>query len=83
MFVRSFDRNLERFEREGFAPIRENWLKHAKNLGAGIVVNMEKEQKNGKFSGVDENGVLLLETPSGIEKIYAGDVFYLKEKEDK
>lgn len=83
VFVRSFDRNLERFEREGFAPIRENWLKHAKNLGAGIVVNMEKEQKNGKFAGVDENGVLLLKTPSGIEKIYAGDVFYLKEKEDK
>ena len=48
-----------------------------------MVGNREKEQKDGKFAGVDENGVLLLKTPSGIEKIYAGDVFYLKEKEDK
>lgn len=82
-FVRAYDRNLDCWKSEGFAPIRENWLKHAKNLGAGITVNMEKERKTGKFSGVDENGVLLLETPSGIEKIYAGDIFYLKEKENK
>ncbi len=82
-FVRAYDRNLDCWKSEGFAPIRENWLKHAKNLGAGITVNMEKERKTGKFAGVDENGVLLLETPSGIEKIYAGDIFYLKEKENK
>ena len=79
----AYDRNLDCWENEGFAPIRENWLKYAKNLGAGITVNMEKERKTGKFAGVDENGVLLLETPSGIEKIYAGDIFYLKEKENK
>ena len=108
-FVRAYDRNLDCWENEGFAPIRENWLKHAKNLGAGITVNMEKERKTGNsadgqkypgqlsggqrrrvaflrgiafLEGV-KNGVLLLETPSGIEKIYAGDIFYLKEKENK
>lgn len=80
VFVRAYDRNLARWESEGFAPIRENWLQYAKNLGAGITVNMEKERKTGKFAGVDENGILLLETPAGIEKIYAGDIFYLKEK---
>ena len=58
-------------------------MQYAKNLGAEITVNTEKEQKTGKFVGVDENGALLLETLSGTEKIYAGDIFYLKEKENK
>ena len=82
-FVQTFDYNLDRWKSEGFAPIRKNWLQYAKNLGAEITVNTEKEQKTGKFVGVDENGALLLETLSGTEKIYAGDIFYLKEKENK
>lgn len=82
-FVNSFDRTLRKWKTGGFAPVKESWLKYAKNLGAGIIVHMEKEQKSGKFLSVDDNGVLLLGTESGIEKIYAGDIFYLKEKENK
>lgn len=82
-YVGVFDDLLAEWKEKGFAPLRERWLANAKNLGKEINVHMEHEDKKGIFNGVDENGALLLETPSGIEKIYAGDIFYLKEKEVK
>lgn len=82
-YISFLDANLAEWKSKGFAPIKERWLKYAKNLGAMIKVHTEKDDKIGEFVNVDENGILLLATESGIEKIYAGDVFYLKENEDK
>lgn len=75
LYLECFDRNYHLWQNSGFAPIKEKWLANAKGLGEEIVVNLENGKKTGRFSGVDENGLLLLETSGQIEKIYAGDVF--------
>ena len=81
-YMSRFDENINRWREQGFVPVRDEWLKYAKNLGGTIAVHTEREDKEGIFFGVDDNAALRLQTPSGIEKIYAGDVFYVgKENE--
>lgn len=81
-YVSCFDKNIKLWREQGFTPVRKEWLKYAKNLGGTISVHTDKEDKEGIFSGVDDNAALLLQTPTGMEKIYAGDVFYVgKENE--
>jgi BirA family biotin operon repressor/biotin-[acetyl-CoA-carboxylase] ligase len=43
-------------------------------VGASIRVNAHGESIEGVFSGLDEDGALLLETPSGVQRVLAGDV---------
>lgn len=75
-FINYFDNNLSEWKDNGFASIKKRWLNKAQNLGKAIFVNTELGSKTGIFNGVDDNGILLLATPNGIEKIYAGDVFF-------
>lgn len=79
-FVAQFDIVLSLWKENGFTPIRQRWLQNVKGLGEEIAVNMESGSKKGLFTGVDENGALLLDSERGIEKIYAGDIFYLAGK---
>lgn len=81
-YINCFDSNLSEWEQKGFTKLKERWLENAKNLGGEINIHTENGVKEGIFNGVDDNGILLLETPQGIEKIYAGDVFF-KEKNNK
>ena len=54
------------------------WLSLAAGLRTEIKIVQEQTEKRGIFSGVDENGLLLLERNGKIEKISAGDVFFEK-----
>ena len=76
-YLKAFDKNFELWQKEGFSPIREKWLKNAKGLGQNIEARTVKETKCGIFRDIDENGALLLETQNWLEKIYAGDIFYI------
>lgn len=66
---------LERWQGEGFAPVRTAWLDRATGVGTAIEVRLHTETLPGVFTGLDEDGVLLLETASGLRRISAGDVF--------
>lgn len=79
-YVEIYDKNCNLWQKQGFAPIREKWLKNVKGLGEEIEVHTDKENKLGIFKDIDENGVLLLERKNGLEKIYAGDIFYIDKK---
>jgi len=79
-FMAHFDACVSRWKNEGFAPIRAEWLAHAKGLNEPVTVRMEKGEVEGIFRGVDDCGSLLMETTDGIQKIYAGDVFYTQRK---
>jgi BirA family biotin operon repressor/biotin-[acetyl-CoA-carboxylase] ligase len=59
---------------DGFPPIRTRWLQKSYPVGASIRVNAHGESIEGVFSGLDEDGALLLETPSGVQRVLAGDV---------
>ena len=78
-FLSCFDDNLKQWRKSGFAGIREKWLRHARGLNEKVRVNLPKESKSGIFRGIDENGLLLLEHLTQIEKISAGDVFFEKD----
>lgn len=76
-YLETLDENYLQWRQQGFEVIRNRWLENAKNLGKEILVHLNKGDKTGIFTGVDGNGSLLLQCGENIEKIYAGDIFYL------
>lgn len=66
----------DRWKVEGFAPLREAWLKRAQGLGQPIVVRLPDGELHGRFAALDDSGALLLELPDGSRQaVTAGDVF--------
>jgi len=59
---------------EGFARLRETWLKDAAYLGADIRVELPRETVEGRFATIDATGRLVLATPGGERVVEAGDV---------
>ena len=77
LFLNAFSRLYSLWADFGFIGIRELWLQHAKGLGQPIRVRLPKEERHGTFCGIDEQGALILELPSGErEMISAGAVFF-------
>ena len=65
---------------EGFALIRQAWLRRAAGRGETIRVRQGDGAREGVFRDIDEEGRLLLEGKDGIETVLAGDVFFLPVK---
>lgn len=70
---------LRQWRSEGNSAIVRQWSAAAIGVGTEIAVNLPRERKTGVFAGVDDNGMLILQTASGCEIIGAGDVFFVKE----
>jgi BirA family biotin operon repressor/biotin-[acetyl-CoA-carboxylase] ligase len=68
------DRHLEVWARDGFQPIREQWLSKSYPIGAAIRANANGQPVAGAFAGLDIDGALLLDTPEGRRRIVAGEV---------
>lgn len=65
-----------RFQQEGFAPLRADWLAHAAKLGETIHARLPKETITGRFDGIDQQGNLILHTATGIKLIAAADIYF-------
>lgn len=78
LFLASLGVWLDRFRREGFAPIRWAWLDRAQGLGEPITVRLPDRTLEGLFQGVEPSGALLLRPTGGgaVQQIRAGDVFF-------
>ena len=66
---------LDAFAVNGFAGLKNDWMSY--HAWQDQRVNVQEEgvvQHEGICRGVDAEGALLLETPSGLTRIYAGDV---------
>ncbi len=74
-FVNTFDELLSQYYNIGFEKIKKTWLDNAYNLGNFVIIKQEKQVVSGKFLTIDDNGVLILKTDNGIEKILVGDLF--------
>ena len=68
----------ERWRDEGFTVVRQAWLDHASGVGEPVTVRFaDARVLEGRFSGLDATGALLLDTPDGNRRpIFAGDVFF-------
>ena len=65
----------ERWEGEGFEPVRRAWLRRALGLGGPLGVRLPRESVTGRFVDLDRDGALLLETETGPRRIAAGEIF--------
>jgi BirA family transcriptional regulator, biotin operon repressor / biotin---[acetyl-CoA-carboxylase] ligase len=73
--IRRFSEWSALWQDEGFAPIRTAWLSRAAGLGEPIQVRLDRATLDGRFLDLDDDGALLLATPSGDRRIAAGEVF--------
>jgi BirA family biotin operon repressor/biotin-[acetyl-CoA-carboxylase] ligase len=67
-------RHLEVWARDGFAPVRDHWLQRSYPIGAAIRATTGGESVAGAFAGMDSDGALLLDTPSGRRRIIAAEI---------
>ena len=65
---------LVEWRRAGFETVRAAWLAKAGPLGAEVDVRLGDELVRGRFSGLDREGALLLETASGPRRIVSGEL---------
>jgi BirA family biotin operon repressor/biotin-[acetyl-CoA-carboxylase] ligase len=74
-FARHFDAWVWRWRAEGFGPVRDAWRARAVAFGEQVRVRLDSATLHGKFIDIDQQGILLLETEGGLQRISAGDVF--------
>lgn len=74
-YARSLRTWIVLWERDGFGPVREAWLKRAAGLGEAIEVRLPDGTLNGTFDALDASGALVLLTPRGRRTVSAGEVF--------
>jgi len=74
-FIRRFAAWLARWRADGFAPIRDAWLRRAAGLGGPIRVRLERTILDGRFLDLDSDGALRLGLPGGERRIAAGEIF--------
>jgi BirA family biotin operon repressor/biotin-[acetyl-CoA-carboxylase] ligase len=66
---------LRVFDRQGFAPLRDEWLAwHAWQDRPVDVLGADGLVLAGRAAGVDDHGALLLDTGAGLQPILSGDV---------
>jgi BirA family transcriptional regulator, biotin operon repressor / biotin---[acetyl-CoA-carboxylase] ligase len=65
---------LDVWRRDGFGTVRAAWLERAGPLGAEVDVKLGEELVRGAFAGMDRDGALLLETPTGPRRIVSGEL---------
>ena len=66
----------EVFTRDGFAPLRAEWLSHAARLGQVIRARTGTAERTGVFDTIDASGALILRQASGTVAIPAAEVFF-------
>ena len=62
------------FEQQGFARWRDEWQSLDAFAGAPVVLNTGTTQLGGTAQGVDERGALQLETATGVQSVYGGEI---------
>jgi BirA family biotin operon repressor/biotin-[acetyl-CoA-carboxylase] ligase len=71
----ALDAALARFASEGFSPFRASWLaRHALQQRNVSVRRAGIEVAAGRAIGVDEQGALLLQTPTGVRRFVSGEL---------
>jgi BirA family biotin operon repressor/biotin-[acetyl-CoA-carboxylase] ligase len=69
---------LDRFDREGFAGVRDEWRVLSDTLGREVRVMLDGREVVGRAEDVDETGALLVRTERTVERVLSGDVEHLR-----
>jgi BirA family transcriptional regulator, biotin operon repressor / biotin---[acetyl-CoA-carboxylase] ligase len=76
LLARGMERWLGIHDEQGFDAVRTAWLARADRLGEVIDARLARGTLTGRFSAVDADGALVLETADGTRRVAAGDVFF-------
>jgi BirA family transcriptional regulator, biotin operon repressor / biotin---[acetyl-CoA-carboxylase] ligase len=73
--LEQFDRLYGEFLEHGMEPVRQAWQELFAMRGRTVRVESGQGSRTGVVAGIDEDGALLLQLPSGeLERVLAGDV---------
>ena len=72
----AYDHWEARFQAEGFAPLRLEWLAHAARLGQQVRARTGTTSQEGRFETIDDSGALILVQAKGSIAISAAEVFF-------
>jgi BirA family transcriptional regulator, biotin operon repressor / biotin---[acetyl-CoA-carboxylase] ligase len=76
-YLLALDGWLQRWQLEGFAPLRAAWLARAHGLGKPISVRLDNQVVDCWFETLDQDGALILANADGApRRVAAGDVFF-------
>lgn len=70
----TFEKRYDEYMTYGFAPIKQLWESYAVTIGKRIIARTVNGQYAGTALGINDEGVLLLETEGGIQNIYSADI---------
>ncbi|MDA7025617.1 biotin--[acetyl-CoA-carboxylase] ligase [Bacillus sp. CLL-7-23] len=70
----TFEKRYQDYTRHGFQPIKLLWESYALTLNRRLTARTLNGTFHGKSLGIDDEGVLLLETSEGIKRIYSADI---------
>lgn len=66
---------LEQFARAGFAPFRDEWLRHHAWQGRQVTLRVaERTVADGEAVGIGEDGALLVRSSRGVERFHSGEL---------
>lgn len=68
-FARHFLVWVNRLQDDGFAPVRAMWLRHTLDRGRRFAVRLGRRKVEGVFTGIDDDGALLLEAEGAVRRI--------------
>lgn len=63
--------------------IRDAWLQRSLPLDTSLIVKQGNYSYKGIYKGVDQQGFLLLQTPTALESFSAGELFCLEQSRDR
>jgi BirA family biotin operon repressor/biotin-[acetyl-CoA-carboxylase] ligase len=69
---------LDRFDREGFAGVRDEWRVLSETLGRQVRVQLDGRELLGLAEDIDEGGALLVRTERTLERVLSGEVEHLR-----
>ena len=75
-FARHFLTWVNRWQDDGFEPIRARWLQHAPDNGKAVDIDVGGEKVAGTFVGIDDDGSLILDSEGASRRVGLGDVLF-------
>jgi len=74
--LEQLNKYYSQWKKDGFAPIRELWLKQAHGLNQKIEVRLADKKMHGMFKNINKNGALQLEVNGQIITVNSGDIYF-------
>lgn len=76
--LQKFEMKYDQFINRGFEEVKVKWESYGFRMNERLSIKTGKETWTGIFSGIAEDGALLIEKNNKIEKIYSGEIAWFE-----